>query len=86
MAANPKHVHEQAQVPVAEAPARRAVEPADASRSSSQESPARALQAQLQAELHARDVPLSRPQIIAMFVVFNLAAWWALYLVVAQLA
>lgn len=60
--------------------------PADARQQAGSASPARALQAQLHSEFAARDVPLSRPQMLAMFIVFSLAAWWAVYLLVTGLA
>jgi hypothetical protein len=48
-------------------------------------SPARALQAGLQAEFSRTDFPFSQMQVISAIVVFCFAVWWALFQVVAVL-
>lgn len=48
-------------------------------------SPARALQAGLQAEFSRTDFPFSQMQVISALVVFCFAVWWALFQVAAAI-
>lgn len=49
-------------------------------------SPARALQAGLEAEYARRDFPFTQMQVMSGLVVFCFAVWWALFQVVAVIA
>lgn len=48
-------------------------------------SPARALQAGLEAEFSRTDFPFSQMQVISALVVFCFAVWWALFQVAAAI-